>query len=364
MTTNKQDEKSLEDDQGFIQSLYDDLCVNNSDTATQAVIEHPTDQPSDQLDQRILEAAHKAVEVPSQLIDFSIQQTSNDVTSSQHLTNNIDPVVKRKKIAWYYPMATAASFLLVLTIVNHQLNGPINPIYEEQLVSMDKKSISQQSEPLNESDEISLDSALLEEAVFENELSLVASTEVPNLFNKKIIKSHRLKEQLKAKMENPPITSANPQLMESDFIDAASDKRPSFIEKQDTKSEMLASNNLTSTIQRKMIIEQPQIKHSFPANDTQKVVVKNSLLNKSKLNASLSVITLSHEKYKELQVQSIQKDLYWLLEQEDNNSYLIELLTPEQSSVFYRLNKNSFQLNKSNESTKQTFAEIIYIKDK
>jgi hypothetical protein len=73
MTTNKQDDKSLEDDQDFIQSLYDDLCVNNGDTATQTVIEYPTDQQSEQLDQRILEAAHKAVEIESQLVDVSNQ---------------------------------------------------------------------------------------------------------------------------------------------------------------------------------------------------------------------------------------------------------------------------------------------------
>jgi hypothetical protein len=165
-------------------------------------------------------------------------------------------------------------------------------------------------------------------------------------------------------MAKPPITSTTQQLIESDFIDIACDKRPSFIEKQQTKSEILASNNLTTTMREKRIIEQTQIKRSFSAKETQQVVVKNSLLSNPKLNPSLTAITLSHEKFKELQAQPNQKDLYWLLQQEDNNSYLIELLLPEQSSVFYRLNKKSFQLNKSSEGKKQTFTKIIYIKDK
>jgi hypothetical protein len=92
---------------------------------------------------------------------------------------------------------------LVLTIVNQQLNGPINPIYKEPLLSMDKISLSEQSETLSESDDVLLESALLEDALFENELSLVSSAEFPNLSNKKQSKVQLIKNHLKKKWQSP-----------------------------------------------------------------------------------------------------------------------------------------------------------------
>jgi hypothetical protein len=121
------------------------------------------------------------------------------------------------------------------------------------------------------------------------------------------------------------------------------------------KADVLASKDLTTATQKQMFVVQAQRKTKRAP------LVKDELLNKQKLNSSLSPTILSYEKYKTLQAQSQQKTLYWLLQQETDSSYVIELFITEQTSIFYRLNKNSFQLNKSSEDKEKPFAEITYI---
>lgn len=354
MTTNKQDDKALAENQAFIQSLYDDLTDQNDDA---------TEQPSKQLDQHILAAAHQAVAAkPTRHIDAtSNRQTGGNV---QELSQ---PVNKRKKMAWYYPVSMAASVLLVVTIVNLQLSDSINPAYKAPLASRDKMTSSKQSESLVASvAEIDLrifsDEALhpevsqqafkeemlvgeSDDAILESELPLIASVVVPVSANKKSMKSSMTAQQTKSETTSEPLARATQQSTEA-------------------KADMLASNDLTTATQEKMIAEQAQQNRSLAAKAKREPSDKDKLISKQKLNVPLSPTVLSYDKYKALQEQSKQKTLYWLLQQENDSNYVIELFKTEQISVLYRLNKNSFQLNKSSEDKSQSFEEISYIAEK
>jgi hypothetical protein len=257
--------------------------------------------------------------------------------------------------------------LLVVTIVNLQLSAPINPVYEAPLASMDKMTSSKQSESLvasvaeldllTSSDEtmgpVIAEQAFKEEmlvgesddAFLESEQPLIASAVVPVSANKKSMISSATAQQTKAEKASTPSARATQQSTEA-------------------KADILASNDLTTVTPEQMLVEQAQQNRSLAAKAKREPSDKDRLISKQKLNVPLSPTVLSHEKYKALQAQSKQKTLYWLLQQENDSNYLIELFETEQTSVLYRLNKNSFQLNKSSEDKRQTFAEISYIAEK
>jgi len=160
-----------------------------------------------------------------------------------------------------------------------------------------------------------------DDTFFETDQALIASVKIPVFAEKKALKSSNIEPQSKSEIASEPFsTTAAQQSADAESVMA-------------TKAKGAPS-------------------------------VKDRQLSKERLNSLLSPTALSHEEYKALQAQSQQKTLYWLLQQENDSSYVIELFKTEQTSVFYRLNKNSFQLNKSGEDKKQPFAKIIYIAEK
>ncbi|WP_028865623.1 hypothetical protein [Psychromonas aquimarina] len=374
MATNKQDDKALAEDQAFIQSLYDDLSEHNGD--------YTAEQPSEQLDQSILAAAHKAVKARPTL---HIEKTSSRQTSDKKQELN-RPADKRKKIAWYYPAATAASFLLVGLIVNHQLSVPINPEYRAPLVSMDHITKAEQSESLAApAAEMELDTfsdqevlpaaaeqAFKEEmligesddAFAESEQQLTASVEVPVSAYKKSMKSSPAQLQSKAEVAGEISAGAVLQSTEAEFAVAAAKPQPSIAAEKEAKADMLASNDLTTEMHKQMLAEQAQQQRRQAAKAKLAPAAKDRMLSKQTFKPPLFPAVLAYEEYKSLQEQSKQKTLYWQLQQETDSSYVIKLFKTEQTSVFYRLNKNSFQLDISSEDKKRPFAEITYTAEK
>ena len=83
MSNDKEHDKSLADDEAFIESLYQQL---------------PEEPPSAALDQRILAAAHREVDAKPQLV--------------------------QKRPAWLKPLASAATVLLVVSVTVHQIFDP------------------------------------------------------------------------------------------------------------------------------------------------------------------------------------------------------------------------------------------------
>lgn len=125
MTMNKQDDKALAEDHAFIQSLYDDVLNHDKERS---------DHPSEQLNQRILAKAHKAVGTKPILC---LDETSTPLTNNKEATLS-QATKHQKKTAWYYPLATVASLLLVAILVKHQLYNPMTPIDEiDSLVMME-----------------------------------------------------------------------------------------------------------------------------------------------------------------------------------------------------------------------------------
>lgn len=284
MTTNKQD-KTLTEDQAFIQSLYDEVSDQDSDDLTE--------YPSKQLDHAILEAAHKAVsETPS-------DQQSN-VQSLQPKAN------KRKKIAWYFPLATAASVLLVITVMNYQLNGPTNPVLE------------------------------------------TAST---------------IDSTTQIKPNTPEMTSA--QTMESDmFIVDVSDKQATKVQAltSSDKRLMSRSHEVEQPTKSKMS-SSPRAEEEQAVSATQflaRNALKHEVLSKENMNSLESPTLLTYQHYQDLKSLSKDKKLYWRLRKKDKTSVVIELFQSEQASIFYQLNKDIFQLDESQSKKEKTFDEIIY----
>ncbi len=84
--------------------------------------------------------------------------------------------------------------------------------------------------------------------------------------------------------------------------------------------------------------------------------------------ALLTPIEMSFEQLKTLRAISYQNALYWILQQENADSYLIELFIVDQSPIYYRLNKNEFNIDKrvlsqQTKYNKQPLSAIRYNKD-
>ncbi len=311
MANNKQDDKTQAEDQAFIQSLYDDLSDQQDDD--------PTEQPSKELDRRIIAAAHKAV-ATEQANPGTRPKNSNNVETLKQAAG------KGKKIAWYYPAAMAASVLLLVTVVNHQLKTPIPPGYEAPSVSMDSVSRSRQSDPLPGT-------------MAEKDLRSFSAQPEPTL-----VQQQAVTDEIYAEDFDGTFADSEQALIASVELPVSADKKAiqgSDIE-QLPKAEMASEPDLTA---------------SQPRTESESVMVAA----KAK-QAPLSPTTLSGEEYKTLQAQSEQQSLYWLLRQEDDTSYVIELFITEHRSLFYRLHKNNFKLNSSSTDKKQPFAAITFIR--
>lgn len=74
-----------------------------------------------------------------------------------------------------------------------------------------------------------------------------------------------------------------------------------------------------------------------------------------------AVINLSYEEYAALQKEFAVHPLYWLLEEEDDNSYLIKLLQPKNRAQHYRLNKKNFHLDSNQPFKAKPFDQIKYL---
>lgn len=284
MTTNKQADKTLAEDQAFIQSLYDDLA--SSDYRDEA------EQPSGQLEQRILAAAKQEVE------------THLDEKMAAVTSDNIKPLKrsakKSKHSVWFYPATMAASVLLMVTVINQQLDTHIQAEFEAPLASPAASETFSAAAPQAKS---------------------------------------AIAPQASADM----LSEAAPMQLSALQMEREADIA--------AQSQMLAKNELAA---KQRLAKQALSKKA-------KVQQDSSNLVKLRINPALSASELTYKEYAELQTQSAQKRLYWLLKQEDESSYLIELWLTDTSSRYYRLNKNSFQLNSTPPFEAKAFAEITYL---
>ena len=120
MSTEHDKNKVTIDDEQFIAALYAELETElesaQKNTQQNELTTNPTDklfteQPSASLDQRILAAAHKAVDSKPKIIDLNGEKPSRN----------------KKSRAWHVPLSLAASTVLVVSLVVNQGEESVLP---------------------------------------------------------------------------------------------------------------------------------------------------------------------------------------------------------------------------------------------
>lgn len=346
MTTKKQDDQAMAEDQAFIQSLYDDLSLEKTDNINDGEMDHP----SVALDRRILDAAHKAVADNSALQQNDTIDTKNKPKNDNVKTLPI-PTKTGKKIPWYFSVATAASVLLMVTVVNNQLSAPNNPIFDSPSISVDSMINSKQNDTSKQLEALESSELVMAENRLNKSTSAFADSQFVEIESEEVLAFEK---------EN----AVSSPTIEQDAVNSTSARQLFLANKQAVEAESQLSKNIASAKREKRAIEEKQAKQSLSTKKAQAILIEDNQLSTQKLSAHLTAVNLSNEKYKILQAESHLSPIYWSLQQETESSYIIELLTTEQASVFYRLNKNNYQLNDTMINEKHEFSKIINLSKK
>ena len=278
--TNKAQNKQLAEDQAFIDSLYENLSSDSDDA----------EQTSGQLDQRILAAAHKAV-------------------GSKPVLSKTLPNKKNKK--WFFPIATAASAILMITLVGHQIYSPV-------------------------SDKFKMPTAVqLNTPVLENNSSMQVSREMAQM--DVIILGDILAKELH---------SSNEEELVSQGTILAKKSRPSSLAEMQDKQQ---------TQQRKVKRRTAKLSN---LQEQAKFEMLESAKIKSVINSINTPTKLTEDAYLTLKHQSEQRPLYWTLVHENDVSYVIELKQIKGGNTFYRLAKSDFTLGTVSTTEQILFTEI------
>jgi len=270
--TDKQQDKQLVEDQAFIDSLYEELADE-----TGKANEEP---PSEQLDQRILAAAHKAV------------------ASKPTLQKNRN---------WFYPIATAASAILMITLVGHQIYSPVT----------------------------------------ENvEMPLALTDSVPSTDNDKHTFSTNEITAMDTSLFEPPLAS------EASFV---SEEERATTGKHAVKMQASAEKQITR--QASQQAKQSKAKRSSMKQEAE-MTAKKSVQEKQKVYPATKPIPLTKQQYLALESESKEQSLDWILLLETETNYIIELQHFDNQKSYYLLQKQQFQLDNTSKSAPKSFSEI------
>ena len=276
--TNKQQDKQLHEDQAFIDSLYEELAVE-TDKPKQ-------EQPSEQLDLRILAAAHKAV------------------ASKPTLQNKPQ---NKKNRNWFYPIATAASAILMITVVGHQIYSPVTENFEMPLSLTDSVVSSDSNRQTFSTNEITE----MDTSFFEPQLASEAS-----------------------------------------FV---SEEERATTGKHAVKMQAPAEKQIT--LKASQQAKQSKAKRSSMKQDAE-ITAKKRMQEKQKVYPATKPIPLTKQQYLALKSESEQQSLYWTLLLETEANYIIELQHFDNQKSYYLLHKQKFQLNNTKKSAPKLFSEI------
>ena len=283
----KQDEtltndKALANDEAFIDALYADIEsieINNTEISNKAAV----DQPSKELDQRILNAAHKAVAHAVEKEKAQVVELAN-VKSVKSVTNS-----KRKKLfAWTVPLASAASLVLVVSLVVNQNDEQIMTIDNDIILQDATQSAMQSPVPIAVQSELLLES------------KMAAKYKVVTLAQQKQLEQRKQRKKMQSKMESRAEQKRQQQ----------STSMLSFADIEATKTSILAATS---------------------------VVKNDSAINEKPI--------LTHQQF--LLFEKQQK--YWILVSENEHDYVINIFDNKNDSaqfIQYKLLKESFHLKK------------------
>ncbi len=264
--SNKQQDKQLLEDQAFIDSLYQELADETDNPAEE--------QPSAQLDQRILAAAHKAV-------------TTEQILKAQ------------SKKSWFYPIATAASAILMITLVGHQIYSPVTENFEMPLALTE-------SAPAVDNEVAEMETSL-DAAQFASDTLFVSDEEEINT------------AMAAAKMQPPAAKEAALQI--------AKQAKQSKAKRSSMKKE-------------------------------DKIEALKSIPEQQKLSPATKPLPLTTKQYLALKAESQLHTLYWILMLETETSYIIELQNRDNPKTFYLLQKQQFMLDDIKSSVPKPFSDI------
>lgn len=269
-------DNQLNDDEAFIQSLYDELATQKPSK---------DEQPSKAMDEKILAAAHRSVGPSTKLVNT--------------------------KRAWYVPVASAASVILVVSLFFNQLN---DPVMQSEMSFSGSSSTSGNSSTVVEPEELMNDQLY---DVPSSDSSVQATTEMLQVRPAMSVKS---KETL---IKHQGINKKTQAM-----------KRISLKSKEEIKQfKQLHATN-----------------YSVLSNDEQLVGISKPVPEE------LNVNVMTEKLFNQL----LGLNRYWLFVDEKKEFYLIEIVEQESDNLLYKLDKKAYYINRSmqNNKTKRSLEEL------
>ncbi|MCJ8295804.1 MAG: hypothetical protein MJK15_15480 [Colwellia sp.] len=304
MSTEHDKNKVTIDDEQFIAALYAELEMElesaQKNTQQNELTTNPTDklfteQPSASLDQRILAAAHKAVDSKPKIIDLNGEKPSRN----------------KKSRAWHVPLSLAASTVLVVSLVVNQGEESVLPNRDVMLAPRT----------------VQAEQALSTKRVGIAERNVMAQGQSRDLAKQS---SHQAKKNANTLIQESVQNLAQVPA----YIPAQAPVQAAKNQDHEVAVEMLSlpaikvpQHGVSPDIQVRRIAseEMARLKEKSPA---------------SKLEGSSPMLLLSLQKY---QLYKEQNKL-WLLLNENEQHYLIDVFDSEQKTTQYKLLKKHFNI--------------------
>jgi len=265
-------DKQLNDDEAFIQSLYDDLAAQESSKE---------EQPSKAMDEKILAAAHRSVGYTPKLVNT--------------------------KRAWYVPIASAASVILVVSLFFNQLNDPV--MQSEISFSGSPSTAGKQEELMNDQ----LYDVRASDSTVQASAEMLQAAPAMSVQSKEMLIKHKG-------------MSRKPQSM----------KRISLQGKEEKKQ-----------------LKQLQVSnYSALKSDEQLVETRKTIGVESDSNVSV----MTEKEFNRL----LTLDSRWSFVDEEKEFYLIQVVEQDSENVLYKLDKKAYYINRSMQKnkTKRSLEEL------
>lgn len=297
MSTEHDKNKVTIDDEQFIAALYAELETKLESAQKNELTTNPSDsrfteQPSESLDQRILAAAHKAVDSSPKVIDLAGEKSS----------------IIRNSRAWHVPFGLAASTVLVVSLVVNQGEESVLPNRDVMLAPRT----------------VQAEQALSTKRVGIAERNVMAQGQSRDLAKQS---SHQAKKNASTLIEES--VHALAQVSAQPPVQAA--------RKQEHKVavEMPALPDFKAPPSR--ISPDEQVRR-IASEEMATLKEKSSF---SKLEGSIPMILLSLQQYQLFKKQNKQ----WFLRNESEQYYVIDVFDSEQKATQYKLLKKHFNIN-------------------
>jgi len=312
------DEQQLLDDEAFINSLYEEVQLEESNQ--QSSIQHSTSQPSEMLNKRIINAAHHAVKV------------ENTTTNTQ----------KTSRFTWVSGLASAASLTLVISLVVRQ-QGEILPPAESAIPMSASQPLAAPLSTIQADDEEMFTAKRSESSV------LLASEQVQNRLT-------ALKSKAK-RSNNKPLISTTSLSSKVEVNVSADEKKGSGMQGYKLEALQASSAYQENQISEKLeITSKTQKKVLKASNSNRQKAEKMSLISPAQQSIHLATPKSAPIDFKILTVELFKRYLAentnlnddekysWSFISEQKTNYQIKLQQTGKAHIYYQLDKALFSI--------------------